>query len=516
MTNKERLEANNAKIEAIQETLKNKILALKGGETIEIELPEAFRGSTEIYHFQVDDNTILLSTDVTLNIGVWIYKLDTKECYQAYSAGVKWCVFFQTDDGCFIGNDNYWDSKGILFYDNATQSISMVYDQLANWNFWMPLDNGEVLISGNTTGSGVVVCNPKERTFSRLWTSGAYTITHKVGGKYLIADANGRYELLVYDPIEKTISAIIDTQNHYITKFMVVKNKCFMATHTDSSKGLWVYNPETNVMEKKCEVGSSWQYFKEIGDLILIFSGSANGLLLYDNTTDDVTILSQSLSVNSSYVYALDNYVFVSSTTSAALGVYLLNLNDKTFTQIYDLGFTWQVIANVNDIVLLSAYNNYANCTGILMFDIASFSMEKIWTESYRFSAADSGNYLVLLSMAQGKIVKFKKDTKEISNAYSSGQYWRHLKVVKNGCLITIDTTSNPTSSSQRGVLFFDDLTGTTTQKFSNGYRYDIFTEDGDNCFIECSDKTINKNILYYNATDNSVKRVKYYLGELK
>ena len=78
MTNKERLEANNAKIEQILQNLDGKIVALID-KSITVELPEEFAVALAIYNFKVDDNTILFSADTSNTaIGVWSYKIKEK------------------------------------------------------------------------------------------------------------------------------------------------------------------------------------------------------------------------------------------------------------------------------------------------------------------------------------------------------------------------------------------------------------------------------------------------------
>ena len=169
MTNKERLEANNAKIAQIQETLKNKILAVVGEKEIEVELPEEFDDVANVYYFKITEEKMLFSGDNS-GMGLWLYRIKEKSWKQVSSLYANWSMCFIFGDHCLIsGNHN---NSGILCYDITSDEVEQIYDSGLHWSSAKSVGD-RILIFSSTT-SGILSYDITNRTIKKIYDSGSY------------------------------------------------------------------------------------------------------------------------------------------------------------------------------------------------------------------------------------------------------------------------------------------------------------------------------------------------------
>lgn len=469
MTDRELLLANNEKIKEIQETLKNKILALDGTELI-VELPEMFQTEPSlsiVYYFQVDDNTLLASANLPNNIGIWQYKIKEQTWTQLWEYGRDWQYFQEVPNGILISASSSYSelTQGVVFYDKTTETTTQLYNKSSSWRNYQQVSETKWLISSTTTNTGVLLYNSINNTIERKYTSGSSFRFFENGDNYLII---GYGLILLYNATDDSVTSIYspDIKSGYEYVYKIEDGYLFSGSSSDV--GILRYKTSDNSVIQVYTEGKYWQYFKEVGDYVLISSSDTNsGMLSFNKLTDETTKI---YDTNHSWMYfqLVPNGCLVSNNITGS-GLWLFNPTTNSMTKIYETGGVWIYYQLMEDRCLISSGATASASRGILVYYFADNSVVQKYTEGYA---------------------------------------WKYFKIVNNTCFIS--------SSSTNGLVLYNYSTDTFNSIYKYSNSYNIFTPDGDNYYIESSNKTTNPKILYYNATDQTCKLVKYYIGEIK
>ena len=357
MTNKERLELNNQKIEEITRTLKNKILSIsvKGKN---IELPEQFATSTTVYHFVVNDDSILFSANTT-GVGLWLYKINsttwtqlTSQDYfttftlignycltsatgsnargffsydiqnetldKLYSGGRNWNYLTKVTDtkwiiGCGGGStDNY----GILLYNSDTNTATQIYSVGANYTHLFAID-GVCLISGSNSGAGLFLYDSKDDSINKIYEDGTFSNIIQLNNKTIFL---GSSKILLYDIASRTVR--LKTENWYNTMNYQKVGDNWLFSCISSNTGVWVYNYETNDLTQEYTESYYYNVFHMIGNDCLISSTNISHGVLFYNHADNTIKLLYSGNVWRRF-QTVGNDCLIGDTSSASYGVLL-------------------------------------------------------------------------------------------------------------------------------------------------------------------------------------------------
>lgn len=439
------------------------VVSIGGG--IEVELPEKFAEAGEIYHFIVNDNTILFSDKSVSGIGVWVYKIKEKTWNQAYTKGSQWNFFMMAGNNCLIGGIN---ATGILLYNSTDDSIIQVHKNGTGWRYLSAIDDNKFLLGGTTTDTGLLLYNANNNNLTKIYSNGhAWRFVEK-----------------------------IKDNNYLISSFL------------NNAQGILHYNSETNEINQIYSSGNGWNKFVKVNDTKWLIcgdnannSGYAKGVLLYDSQNNTIN---QIYTTGYCWIYIHrvgNNYLISSSYSSNSLGILRYNSIDDSIEQIYSIEYAWQYFQTIGDKCLVST-NNGLN-TGVLLYNSTSDSIEQIYSSGYRYMYFQIiGNKCLISSQVSNGVLVYDSNTNEVHQVYTRGPNWGNFKTIGDKCLI-----SNK-SSTYSGLLVYNSIDDTVVVGRGIGIGYDIFKEVDGNCYVECSDKLKNPYTLYYNSVDGSVKVV--------
>lgn len=466
MTNKERLELNNQKIDAIIKSLEDKVIAIT--ETgLEIELPEAFATMAMIYYFKVDDDTLLISGDTVTNIGIWIYHISTKEFSQIYNKNYKYNRYQLIKDKILIGGET---TSYILQYDITKNEIKELNE---TWYYpiFLPFKDKVLINSTQWTYTGMSVYDYNTETIEKIYNSSYGFNTIKIYNENyaLIGGGTG---LLLYKYLDNSIKQVY-SEGHSFEVFHKMRDKYLICSDATNSDGVIMFNTLTEEAIKVSSVGRQGKHFHDIKDrCIITCEGSSYHIIVYDYNTD---IAESKYTGNrfNTFATVAENYVLMSfSTAGSTYPPVYYDYTSNSVIKATSSGMPSMKMQVINDRVLCGFNSTSQN---LYIFDPS----------------------------------KIEEGT-QFKSIYSGGYQLNIFKVIKNKCLIVstlYDTTSN-------GIFLYNYDTN-SVKKIYNAGKFDTFIEDGDNCYITYSDKA-NKRTVYYNYEDDSVKLVSYYLAEVK
>lgn len=485
------------------------------GAKINLPLPSAFGKVTFISYVKITDDKLLVSSGTT-GCGLWLYTISTNSMVELYTEGEYWQYFQQvtntrwligsssrtaggiliydsvdnsviryshsyyfdsfqqvTDTKWLIGcGDSSWSGGGILLYDTSTSEIKTVYSSGYDWAIFQQVTNTKWLISSANGSAGVLVYDSSVDTVAKLYSSGKdWNFFQPVTDtKWLISSYREDTGILLYESVTDTLTRIYASSCSWTGFLKTAPTEWLIGNaHFSGDAGVLRYNSETDEIEQLYATGRSWDNFQQVTDTRWLICGGATGVLVYDTTERTLTELaidSPSLSV---YYQISDNKWLITSDSSAGKGVVLYNVESNTVVSLYQTG-AWPKIKQVT-----------------------------------------ATKYVMTGSSNKG-VLSYDSSTDTITQVYTSST-WSFLQPIGNKCLIT----SNTAYDNSYGVILYDAETDTASKIFTSGYKFDLLTlnEDGTGCFIESSDKSVVKYVLYYDVDTNILRTSSYYLGEI-
>ena len=458
MTNQERLQQNNAKIEAIQKALDTKMAAIKG-EPIDVwvDFPEELLSTGLVYNFSINEQTMLFSTK---DAGTWVYRAKERSFEKI---GDMWASSFQmVGDNCWLGEKGYgsylYDVKNNVLtkYITIKQPAMAVYDQTPRFKIigdkCLVCHGDKILVHDLTNGSIVEKYN--YNTSNNVRTYYLYTLAD---GNCLIAmwGING-CPLLLFNAADSTIIEVHDALNTIRIAHPLSNGNYLLSTESSDAKGLYLYNAIDYTVTQITDLGYTWNYYHELpnGDCLL------------------------------------------ASSSSVTKGILLYKASDNTASKLYTADYSWNVFHSLPDgncFITGNTSKGYA----LLFYNAIEGTITKITSSKYtNFYPLPDGNWLITSTASNG-IYLYNATDKTVTLAFTSGNSWIYLQMLQNGnCLIS------SSGSGSAGILVYDSLTATITQVHTTGYSYCYFIPlPAGNYLISSS---TNTGILYYNIIDNT------------
>lgn len=498
-----------------QETLLNELkmvvdgLKDKEGLPLTLTLPEEFSTVTDIFTFKVNED-ILLVSGYSSNIGLWSYNINNGAWKQVYDDYGYWRIFQIVGNKCLIANyyGNSSNSRGgVLLYDMTTDTASRKYTVGGGWQYIRVVGNN-CLIGSNTGSQGLLFYNSNDDTITLVEKNGYWFNFAQVGDDCLVSDSS--YGTVLCTPENNSPTKVYDGAGHWSLAHQVNDNKWLITANgvSKGGEGLLLYNSDNKTVNLIYDKGTTYRHFQNIGDKCLIGTSntaSGYGVLMYDSVDDTITQI---------YTESSGWYIFqmvgedclICSKNSNSLGVLLYDFSSNLITKIYDTGYGWETFKIIDNKCLIAGSNN---STGVLVYDFIDKTIIPAYTSGYGYKYFQTVGDKCLIasgnSSSKGVLVYDKTDN-TIEKKYTSGYGWEYFQIIGNICLIT-----GKNNSEGKGVLIYNNEDKSIISAYSEGY-YNQFTLNNGNCYIERDDKTLETRILYYNATDNSVKLVGYYL----
>lgn len=464
-----------------------KVVEKEETKTIEIELPEEFASAKNIYNFQVNEDLILFSCDVS-DSGIWGYKISNNSFEQLYLYEQNWKYFQKSDNDVIISTSDSFIDNPLLLYDSETNEISsLISYSYSNWGYFHEIPDG-FLISSNG-GYGIIKYEKNTKTAELIYSSGT----------------------------EWNVSKNIN-EGTFLSSF--------------SSDGILFYNNSLKNISIMYNSGKNWKFY-QIGNKTFISSDSSSssdrGLLLFENIETPITKISESGYGKFNYTTINDDMLF-SYFNSSNSGVLYFDNQNKTVEKLYSTGYNWQYFIPFESGILMS--NLSSSYKGLLLFDADNKTISQIFTNYYRFnSSIDLGNEILMGgSFAYGLFV-FDKNLKTLTQLTTSTNYLEFFKTINGALAIATTSTAIYNSNSKTvksysgfysmtNLKYFDNndiLMGTNSTSTTDnplglyksetdeiiglsklGKLLDTFIDTDEGVIIKSSDMTINPIILYY------------------
>ena len=443
-------------------------------EGIEIDLPEAFANVANIYYFKVN-NKILFSgytNGVTTSVGLWVYNMDNKEWKQINSNVYAWSTFQQvTEHKVLIASSNLYSTEKLLLYNIIDDTVSILWQSVK---------------------------------------SGLNNIFYKVNEtKWLIApSSSSSLGFLVYNTLDDSIINITSITSWGWQYFYKINENQILIG--GGSNGFLLYNSDDDTIIKSYDQGDGWRFFTKVGNKILISSGYSNsGLLSYDIITKETNKI-YDLGSAWSYTQVINNKCLLSATSSNS-GILLYNSDDNTLSLIYDTGSYWQYANVINNKCLISS--SVSAGTGLLVYNYEDDTIITLLNKGYNWKYFQNIKDKCLIGGANySELYLYNPVDNNLTLLYglNSAQYFKQVE--ENKCLIA---SSNKSTSNEGLYLYNSDTELVSKLGNVKGWGYDTFKQEEDNWYVSASDKTYSAFTLLYNSTDDSIKLVKYYIGEV-
>ena len=497
------------------------VITLADGSEITLDLPEEFGNAGNVYYFQVDEDTLLVSGDAN-DIGVWMYTLSTNIWEQKYSHS-EWDVFQMVGNNCLLGRTLSGYNDGILLYDSETKTINRIYTSGTTWRNFHVVEN-DCIISGYGSTVGILLYDGKTKTIEQKYDISYWDIFQDVPNGCLISTTNSSGSIhkgvLLYNKINKTITQIYQNGINHAT-FKKVNNGNYLITCQTYDAGLLLYNSVTNDIKKvygePLQTTANWREFQLVPNGCLIGSSSSSdtGILFYDDETEEVTLKYEIGQYWRDFIVVNNNCLILGGKIYSSYGdggILVYNTSTKTIQQIYTETFSyttngiWWYVIN-NDCILTSTSK------GILYYDGSLNTITKYF-ESYssinKFEKVGNKILMGTGSSSLKGILEYDIDTKVIEHNYTSGGYWCYFSVLKDGnCLISSSNTNS------KGILLYDIETNSILKLSKVGYNYTTCKYINGVYLLSSMNKSVNPLVLEYNPATKTTKLAKYYIGKV-
>lgn len=507
-TNKDRLDALSAKLKETQETLNNKVLSLKE-KGVTIELPDEFSNCTHIYYFIADNSCVLVSGLGVENIGVWRHNLETNDWVNLYSAKNNWRYFQIVGDYILISGSG--NSQGILSYSIKEETISLIYSNSYDWSYFLPIED-KVLIGGGSN-AGLLRYDPITNSIEKAQLGGSTRPLVTFGKKCLVLGTNYSTGLFVYNYDTNSTTKIYETGSTWYY-FKVIGNKCLISSNTLGEDGVLLFNSNDDTIVKLYDTNYKWDNFFQIGSDCLITGTMGIGVLFYNDELETIEQLYSTKSKWNIFKQVTETkYLLASDNSSGGTGILLFNHENKTITQIYSNYYNWNIFQKVGDKWLIARPSN-----SLLRYNSNEDSCIQIDSASnVEYFKVIGNTCLYSSSSSTAGVSLYDADTDTKTKLYSSSIGWKYYQEVKGGYIIACQYLNSQSVSA--GLLFYDKETRQISKIYSYG-NYGKFIPDGNNFYVTIADEQKDvieycPRTLYYNADNRTVKLVKYYIGEV-
>lgn len=315
MTNKERLEANNAKIEAIQKTLNNKILAL-GEKGKAIELPDEFNNTTSMSYFVLNDDVVLFSCNPISTMGFWVHRISTST-WEKFTPNINTNYFAHyvkvSDTKCIMST--YSDSFGLWLYDATTNELTKIYSTGSYYSFGSKI--GDKVLLSAIYKQGILLYDSTNNSVKQIYDVGTHwRYGLQVAEDKLLISSESKAGLMLYNSTLETITQVYDSYTKWDTMLKINDHKFLLG----KTGGVWLFNSNTDTLTNLYAVGDYWIYSISVGNgkWLLGSKSSTNsrGVLLYNDNTDEVVLLYDGVYGWTNFIKLTDNKYLIGNSVA--------------------------------------------------------------------------------------------------------------------------------------------------------------------------------------------------------
>lgn len=413
---------------------------------MEVNLPEGFRQKANYYYLQMSGSKILMSNQDSES-GLWEYNVKSKVWTKIYAGG-DFRYFQKVDNYCLVGGHSGY----LLLYSEQEGQIVQAIEKTSSWSTF-DLVGDNYFCYARTSGAGLCVYDTKSKQLILLSDKGiSWVYKIKAGDDYIVSSSsNNTTGLYLYEPSTNRFTKIVENSKYgYEFAYDVSDNIMLISSNNSSGKGVIVYDKSTKTAQT-----SNW---------------SAYSTLTIKHIEEDVYLAS-----------------CYSSFTKGAL---LFNASDKSFTQIYAIGYNWQNVFVINDVYLMTTSS--VSGSGVVMYDKTTQTTTQVYAGGNNFSRFEKvGNNCVISGSASYGVLLFDGETKTISQIEAKG--YVNIFSIGDVCLLA------GTSYSAYGVKLYDNSTREVTSLLTDstaGYANNVFVQTNNDVLIG-SDGSNGKLLLY-------------------
>ena len=464
MTNKERLEANNKRIDEILQNLENKIVMAIDDSGITVELPEAFKNSNAMYYVKISNDKILISSN---SAGLYEYTISSK----------SWKFLY--NEGSYRSYDTYIQVskiKWVVGGFGGTSAKTLLYNS----------ENGTVTDLGIKRGYGGIKQVSENKCLFVSTTSGNYD--------------KGIYKLnLLDDSVEQ-----IYTEGNYLGKITELPSGKFliMSTQTGFNKFL-IYNP---LNDEFLEIESdlyNLQFSNYIGNKVIFSANSYRDWYVFDEDSFQFTQFLQT--EKNSLTYIVKNSKALIYTSQATGKLYVFNVNDSSVKELTTSAYNPTFIDFENGDTMICS----TSVEGLYLYRFQDDSYETITASGkaplyytiienrivLRFTSGNTG--IFVYTHDDNSFVKIAND------GYYSGN---HLKISDSKYLLF----------ATQHFIIYNPITNEAVDKgkLNNmAKNFNVYEKDNiGNYYLSCSNKDSDPPVIYYNSTTDETFLARYYL----
>lgn len=271
---------------------------------------------------------------------------------------------------------------------------------------------------------------------------------------------------------------------------------------------------ETSV---KIEDGNTWEFCKVVGNryCVLGTAGTKTGILVVDSELNTFTVLSGTEVTNFQYLQPVGDRYCICSTNQAntvGRGIYLVDCQEKTVTNVYDVAYAWSYFSVINDRYCVCS-STVAN-SGLVVVDTQESSATQVFSTGsyYAYMYPDNNSktcYCSNLTAAFGAgLVMVDCEAKTASYAYEDNPVWSYGTKVADRYYVLGSSVN-----SGSGLLLVDCQTKTTTQIYNAGYYWSNFVVSQDRyVLVSNSSSTTDAGIVLVDTQDGTATQV-YTVG---
>ena len=339
--------------------------------------------------------------------------------------------------------------------------------------------------------------------------------------------------------------------------FSVVNDKCVVITWDKNfNSPIYIYDSDNVTFTLSYADGIRWRNMTVVGDKCLITGiyNYATGILVYNSSNNSINLIDNGISglqVVSSYQ---NNLVLMSTSVSAAPGLYIISLDELTSSNFYTEGVNWKEAYAWGNWVLLSLSST--SNQGLFLYNFGSPTtaptvvyqtgynyklvkeLEKsngivltspnttVYFDKYIYEAwlvASRGNLncvyegdgflLLTTGMSTNGIYYFNVGTLQINTLSTQGAYLTIIRPVGIKGNVFINSSPTSTISTANKPMFLYKASENNVTQIAVKFIMDTFEDDGYNCRIKSSNKDCPY-IFYYNDESESVTLSQYRIDE--
>lgn len=294
-------------------------------------------------------------------------------------------------------------------------------------------------------------------------------------------------DLSTYQITENTTFTALFEVNLKSNKITLSNGDILTSSSSSSDPGIYLYDASEKTLTQIFDEEYNWRYGYELpnGDALISSTRPSSGLLLYNNSTQTITLVDSTSSYTNKFIKYSDEKIFLSSNNDIRMKyLYCYDVINKTLTEVYTLDSTplngygyssIKIAANGNCIIygtnMPSVYYN-AETDSYKASNAGRFSTsyyEEVGNDKYLSKGSIASVYVYDL-VTDERVQLFKNE----NSSNSQFRYNEHFRMANGNYLIT--TSESKQDSNRAGVLLYDSTSNTVTKIYASE-EWDTFEE---------------------------------------